>query len=110
MPEEYGNQTKRIVFHDTDHRHAKLKIKLKHDGISQADFFRALITGYLENDVGILNYLDEYRIKNKKQSKKKIQKSRTLIEKGRQISKDFKFDESEIDNLFDIIEKEYPEL
>ena len=81
MTERYGNQTKRIVFHDTDHRHAKLKVKLKHDSLSQADFFRALITGYIENDAGILNYLDQHRIENKNQSKDKVNKSRTLIEK-----------------------------
>ena len=107
---EYGSQTKRIVFHDTDHRHAKLKIKLKHDSLSQADFFRALITGYIENDTRILNYLDQHRIENKNQSKDKVKKSRTLIEKGKQTNKNFEFDENEIDNIFDIIEKEYPEL
>tara|TARA_Y100001963_G_C6519930_1_gene326089 strand:+ start:274 stop:606 length:333 start_codon:yes stop_codon:yes gene_type:complete len=110
MAETYGNQTKRIVFHDTDHRHAKLKVKLKHDSLSQADFFRALITGYIENDTGILNFLDQHRIENKKQSKDKVKKSRTLIEKGKQTNKNFEFDENEIDNIFDIIEKEYPEL
>ena len=110
MSQSYGNQNKRIVFYDTDHRHAKLKIKLKHDKLSQADFFRTMITGYLENNINILNYFDEYNLTNRTQSKTKIKKSRDLVEKGRQMSKDFKFDESEIEDLFDIIEKEYPEL
>ena len=110
MPQEYGNQTKRIIFYDTDHRHAKLKIKLKHDSLTQAEFFRTLMTGYLENNINILNYLDKHKLNNQTQSKVKIKKSRTLVEKGRQLAKDFEFDENEIENLFDIIEKEYPEL
>ena len=39
---DYGKNLKRIVFTDTDHRHAQLVIKLKNDGITQAKFFRAV--------------------------------------------------------------------
>ena len=66
MPQEYGNQTKRIIFYDTDHRHAKLKIKLKHDSLTQAEFFRTLMTGYLENNINILNYLDKHKLNNQR--------------------------------------------
>lgn len=31
-------KNKKIVFDDTDIRHAKLKIRLQHDGLSQAEF------------------------------------------------------------------------
>ena len=33
-------KNKKIVFDDTDIRHAKLKIRLQHDGLSQADLCR----------------------------------------------------------------------
>lgn len=106
----YGKQQKRVIFFDNEHRHAKLKIKLKHDGLTQSDFFRALMTGYLEDNSLILDYIDQYRVENKIQSKEKINKSRKKIEEGKDKAKQFVFDENEIDNLFDIIEKEYPEL
>ena len=76
MPTE---ATKKVVFYDTDKRHADLKIRLHYDGLTQAGFFRSMITGYLE--VG-----DE--------TKKKF----SLLE------------DDEVESIFDMIEKEFPEL
>ena len=45
---------KKILFDDTDIRHAQLKIRLQHDSLSQAQFFRALISGYLSKDKFII--------------------------------------------------------
>ena len=44
---DYGTREKKIVFNDTDKRHADLKIRLQHDDLRQAEFFRAMITGYI---------------------------------------------------------------
>ena len=53
MTEEnnYGKNNKRIIFTDTDHRHAQLSLKLKNDGMTQAKFFRSIISGYLSDIV-----------------------------------------------------------
>ena len=48
------NRTKRVIFDDTDTRHAQLKVRLEYDGLSQAEFFRSFITGYLEKDKSIM--------------------------------------------------------
>ena len=53
----YGKNNKRIIFTDTDHRHAQLTLKLKDDGMTQAKFFRSLITGYLSDDQRIRDYI-----------------------------------------------------
>ena len=50
MSNSYGTREKKIVFNDTDKRHADLKIRLQHDDLSQSEFFRAMITGYIEKD------------------------------------------------------------
>tara|TARA_B100000214_G_C23794770_1_gene547561 strand:- start:184 stop:519 length:336 start_codon:yes stop_codon:yes gene_type:complete len=107
---EYGKQQKRIIFNESDHRHAKLKIQLKHDGMSQATFFRSIITGYLNKDSRIIDFIEDYRKENKIQSKDNIKKSRKLIDEGIENAKKFSFEDSEIENIFDLIEKEYPEL
>ena len=59
MSEEinYGKNNKRIIFTDTDHRHAQLTLKLKDDGMTQAKFFRSIITGYLSDDDRIRSYV-----------------------------------------------------
>ena len=55
---------KKIVFDDTDVRHAKLKIRLQHEGITQAEFFRALVTGYIEKDSSLVGYIKRYKLEN----------------------------------------------
>ena len=55
----YGTMKKKVVFYDSDKRYAELKIRLQHDGISQAQFFRGILTGYLKQDVDILNFVDK---------------------------------------------------
>ena len=60
------DKTKKVVFDDTDVRHAKLKVRLEYDGLSQAEFFRSLITGYLEKDENVISYINSYKEKNKK--------------------------------------------
>ena len=67
---KYGKMNKKVVFYDTDKRFADLKIRLGHDKISQAQFFRSIVTGYIEQDEDILNFIDRY--KNRTQTKKSI--------------------------------------
>ena len=54
---------KRIVFDDTDIRHAQLKIRLQHDELTQAEFFRALISGYIDKDRHLINFINNYKEK-----------------------------------------------
>ena len=65
-----SNNKKKVVFSDTDTRHAQLKVRLQYDGISQAEFFRSFITGYLEKDKSIMEYIQRYKEHNKKMIEK----------------------------------------
>ena len=103
---EYGKLTKRIVFTESDHRHAQLIIKLKHDGFRQSEFFRSIITGYLSGDSRIQDYVSEVSTL----SKKRKSKSQKLRKQGEQLVKDFGLNDGEIENIFDLIEQEHPEL
>ena len=103
---EYGKLTKRIVFTENDHRHAQLILKLKHDGMKQSQFFRSLVTAYIAGDQRIQSYIDEVS----SLSKERKTKSKELRTSGRQNIDDFGFTDGEIENIFDLIEEEYPEL
>jgi|TARA_Y100000034_G_C6805469_1_gene361657 hypothetical protein len=103
---DYGNLTKRIIFTDNDHRQAQLLIRLKQDGLTQSAFFRHMITGYITSDERIQGYIDEV----KDQSKSKKAKSSRLRNKGKATLKDFALSEGEIENIFDLLEEEHPEL
>jgi hypothetical protein len=103
---DYGKLNKRIVFTENDHRHVKLLMKLKADGLTQSKFFRCLITGYIDGDVRIHEYIDEVgglSIKRRNKSKK-------LREEGMKKLSDFSLNDGEIENIFDIIAEEHPEL
>jgi len=103
---DYGKLNKRIVFTENDHRHAQLIIKLKHDGLRQSEFFRLLISGYLQDNPLIQDFIEE----RKPQSKKHKKKSKKLMAKGSALVADFGLNSGEIENIFDLIEEEHPEL
>ena len=107
---DYGTREKRIVFKDTDKRHADLKIRLQHDDLTQSEFFRAMITGYIDKDSRLIDYLYEWREANKSYSKVKRGKSERLLRKGEEIKSKFGLDENEIESIFDLLEKEHPDL
>ncbi len=102
----YGDKGKRIVFYETDKRHAELKIKLHYDGLKQGQFFRTLIEGYLSDNEDILNFISEQKEKNSIQSARQ----RDLIKKERKLSKEeaskFSLNKEEVEDIFDLLEKE----
>ena len=104
-------EKKRIVVTENEKRHADLKIKLKHHGISQANFFRACVSGFINDDVDFIKYfnkvIDDYTYIK---SRKKTRDSNKLLAKGLKQLGDFGFADGEIDNIFDLIEKEHPDL
>ena len=65
MSKDYGKLRKKIIFYDTDKRYADLKIRLEHDGISQAAFFRGIVSGYLLQDENVLEYIDKLKASKK---------------------------------------------
>ena len=110
MSEKKKNDLKRLIFYDTTRRHVELKIRLGHDDMTQSEFFRALVTGYLNKNELIIQYLDGHRENKKIQSKTKIQKSRKLIDEGKEVRQRFSLDDDERDNIFDLIAEEHPDL
>ena len=101
---------KRIIFNDTDVRHAQLKIRLERDGLSQAEFFRAYITAYLEKDEEIIDFIKSYKERKGIQTKR----SRKVIEKEdldqNNLMSKFGIKDEELENIFDLIAEEHPDL
>ena len=102
----YGDKEKRIVFYETDKRHAELKIKLHYDGLKQGQFFRTLIEGYLNDDENILKFISNQKEEKSIQSKRQ----RSIVNKERQLAKEnesqFALNKDEVDSIFDLLEKE----
>ena len=81
---KYGKDLKAIVFKDTDHRHAQLLLKLRYDGFRQSEFFKHIVSSYINGDKAFVDYLDTI----KPQAKRKIAKSKKLREGGDQLVED----------------------
>ena len=107
---EYGGNKKKIVFYDTDDRHVSLKSKLHYHGMTQASFFRAVVTATIDEDELFLDFLLSHKERSGVQSKRQ----RSVIEKEEALTSEneesFSLEKEEINNIFDIIEKEYPDL
>ena len=102
---DYGNLTKRIVFTENDHRHAKLLIRLRHDKLTQSDFFRHIISAYIDGEPRIQSFIDDI----KQQPLKQKTSSRKLRTQGNQKIEDFGLSNEEVNNIFDTLEQEFPE-
>jgi hypothetical protein len=107
---EYGKLDKRISFMDTDKRNADLIIRLKQDGLTKTKFFRAILDGYLNQDDRIMEFVNEYKLESGSQSKKKAKVVQSKIEQGKENKRKFGLNEDEIENIFDILEKQNPDL
>jgi hypothetical protein len=101
---------KKLMFYDTAKRQADLRIRLRYDGLNQSEFFRAMITGYLDKDIELLSYLDKYKQTYSVQGVNKRDASKRLLDQGRATEKKFALAEEEIENIFDLIEQEHPDL
>jgi len=95
---------KKIMFYDTSDRQTRLRIRCKYDGISQSQFFRFMVTGYLENDLKIVEYLDFCKEKYKTQGLQKRKRIANTHAKARENKAKFSLGEDEIESIFDIIE------
>ena len=109
---KYGTMNKKVVFYDSDKRFAELKKRLQHDGISQAQFFRGIVTGYLMQDGDVLSYVDKLKASKNigNRTKKSIKEERELINTGKEQLDKLALGDDEIENIFDILEKQNPDL
>jgi hypothetical protein len=109
MP-EYGKNLKKVVFADTDKRHADLKIRLRYDGLTQLQFFQSIVTGYIEKDPRIVEFFLDVKRSLARQGKAKIDKSHSIYERGEFNKALFKLTDEESDEIFDLIAEEFSDI
>ena len=101
-----SSDRKKIMFYDTEDRQAALRIRCKHDGINQSFFFRAVLTGYVNNDPLIVEFLDMFKQKHSIQGQKKREHIKKMKMMGQETKNKFALNDAEISNIFDLIESE----
>jgi len=107
---DYRTHSKLTFFLDSK-LHENLKIRLYYDQIkSQSEFFRLCAESYLDQDALFMEFLDDYKINKQVQSKNRSNKSRKLREKGNKLMQELALTEKDVENIFDILEEDLPEL
>jgi hypothetical protein len=104
------DKKKRIVFNDTDTRHAQLRIQLERDGLTQAEFFRAYITAYLDKDTNIVDFITNYKLSNDLGQRRSIKITKEEEASKSQVMTKFGIKDDELENIFDLIAEEHPDL
>ncbi|HUW47258.1 MAG TPA: hypothetical protein VMW36_00755 [Patescibacteria group bacterium] len=102
----YGKERRVISFEDKDGNLARLIVKLRHESLSRAEFYRAITLGFIEDNP----LLDDFILGYKKQ-KEFFRKSRQkILNDERALSsestKRFGLDPDEIEDLFDLFDEE----
>ena len=99
---------KGLLFTIDEDLHARFKIALFYDRLGQSQFIKHIIAGYLTNNIHLRNFIDEILEKDlgkfKKRNRKKDRK-----EEAATIN-DFALNEEEVEDIFDLIESENPDL
>jgi hypothetical protein len=91
--------------------HENLKIRLYYDQIkTQSEFFRMCAESYLEQDELFMKFLDDYKINKQVQSKARVAKSVKLRRSGVKMLQDLALTPADVENIFDILEEDLPEL
>jgi len=101
----------KVTFFIDPRLHEDLRIRIHYDGFkTQSEFFRACVVAYLEKNREFAAFIDCYKQSEKLQSKANIKKSIKLREDGENLMKKLGITEEEVENIFDLIEEEIPEL
>ena len=105
-----GNKHK-FTFYGKEEYLAKFKIRMEYHSMSQSEFFRACVEAVIDKEDLIEEFIENYK---EDKGKLKQKKTRANIKKERQQAEDMinklGLGDEEIDNIFDIIAKEHPEL
>ena len=108
--ELYGDFKKIVQFTDDAKRYADLRIRLHYDGLRQGEFFRSMVIGYLERDEELMKFLEKVKEKISRYSKSKRNKIKKVDGHRRKTIERFALDDKDIENIFDLLEEEHPEL
>ena len=83
--------------------HAELKARLFYDEIPMTKFIRSYVEAYLNKDSLVLEFINQYKEQEKIQNKKKRNKNKKLIERGKKIESLFNLSEEDIADIYDVI-------
>jgi len=103
-------KTKKIIFTIPENDKAKFKIQLQYDSLTQAQFLRGMIEGYINRDIDFMNFVAKLKGESKTQSKSQLKKVKKNLDEMAHTKSKFALGDEEVENIFDMLEEEHPDL
>ena len=100
------DKRKKVYYWEDSDKQINFLSRLRLDGLNQSQFHRAIVDGYLKDDSDLLAYLNRYKEKHTVQGKNKRVKVEKMRRDAEEIRTQFALDSSEIESIFDVIEKD----
>lgn len=100
----------RVMFTLSERDKADFKIQLQYDSLTQVKFFRSIIDGYIKKDPELMVYINKFKKENSIQNNEQRKKVMTNIKQAKDVETKFALGDEEVDNIFDILEREHPDL
>ena len=103
-------KTKKIIFTIPANDKAKFKVQLQYDSLTQAKFLRGMIEGYINRDENFMKFIAKMKGDTKVQSKAQLKKVEKNLVEMKQTKNTFALEDDEVENIFDMLEQEHPDL
>ena len=100
----------KVMFTVSERTKADFKLQLQYDSLTQVKFFRALMEGYINKDPELMVYINKFKKDNSIQNNPQRKKIVSNIKEASAVKSKFALGDEEVENIFDILEKEHPEL
>jgi len=100
------DKRKKVYYWEDSDKQISFLSRLRLDGFNQSQFHRAMVDGYLNDDVDLLAYLEKYKEKHTVQGKVKRALVRRMKREAQETIKQFSLNDEEVESIFDVIERE----
>ena len=104
------NDAKRVRFYIKNDAHIRFKASLEKHQLTMSEFLRACCQAVSEDNPAMLNFVDHYKEISEKHSKRNNNIIKKDRKKGEALLEEFGIGEEDIENLFDIIADQHPEI
>ena len=96
----------KLVFKCQEKESADLKIRLRHDGLQQGQFFRAIMRMYNSQHPLMISLVAQIKEESKVMGKRRVRLSNSDLKKGRNLLEDLGITQTDKESLFELIEFE----
>jgi len=103
-------KTKKIIFTIPANDKAKFKVQLQYDSLTQVKFLRGMIEGYINRDEDFMNFVAKIKKDTKSQGGVQLKKVEKNLAEMKKTKGTFALEDDEVESIFDMLEREHPEL